>query len=478
MEKVVAAGSWDFGQPTSELVKISSAGLVGNDLKQFLKRASHSFTSQLERIKIAKDEIPIHVIAIGSTEHYGPNRNLDGFKEATCREYHGDFVKNAKVYQNHKNKDPKKSYGVIKASAYNEDMHRIELLLTVNASKEAAERNDGLFDPAQVDRILKNGDFKGSMGTKVAYDVCSSCGNKARTRNEYCEEDACIGPRGEKRGGCKHNLGKLAADGHLLHVDNPNPRFFDFSDVFRPADRIAYGGVATYLEKAASAGEVIGGAQMAEAYGMRMSLNANTDLQYEMACKLAEAEQKLANDLVNPVKRQRLDSLSMAFNTTADIDMRFLQTKQADAIRALADTRSSLSLRDFLTANGRLEKYAEVAERIPGVYSRMMTSDGFLKLLDLQAYSAAPSLTTAARQWGTKCAADYSLDMDQARLRVTKSVIFDGKPRTFRKVSSVSLVNEAERLAWQYGLCKLAFLTTMNPTSEEIELAILQNYVS
>ena len=79
------------------------------------------------------------------------------------------------------------------------------------------------------------------MACRIPFDVCSGCGHKARTRAEYCKAATC------KYGGCHDNLGKIAADGHILHVDNPNPSFFDISNVFRPADRTAYGVKADWL---------------------------------------------------------------------------------------------------------------------------------------------------------------------------------------------------------------------------------------
>src|SRR5690606_28240680 len=69
----------------------------------------------------------------------------------------------------------------------------------------------------------------------VAFDTCMACGNRARTRQEYCDERMC------KRGGVKRNLGKVCDDGFVMGVDNPDPTWFDYSTVFRPADRIAYG---------------------------------------------------------------------------------------------------------------------------------------------------------------------------------------------------------------------------------------------
>jgi hypothetical protein len=137
------------------------------------------------------------------------------------------------------------------------------LLLALNGTEEAARRNNGLVADKELEKLASGSDLAGSMSCTVPYDVCSSCNNKARSRAEYCDEDTCVGPHGEKRGGCKKHLGKVAYDGHWLHVDNPTPRFFDYSMVGIPADRIAYGARADYLAKSASS-VIIGGAELAE----------------------------------------------------------------------------------------------------------------------------------------------------------------------------------------------------------------------
>lgn len=234
MTKIITPGSYDFGEATTSIIKVSSNGLVGHDLSDFIKRAGHKMADEITKLAFAKGEIPIHLIALGATEFYGPNRNGDGFTEECCRNYHPTFVKHARWYRNHQNKDPQKSYGIIKQSFYNEDMHRIELIVALNETKEAAARNGGLIADKELEKLAAGKELAVSMACKVAYDVCSVCGNKARTRDEYCTEENCKG------GGCKNNLCKVAEDGTITYVNNPYPDWIDMSDVLRPADRIAY----------------------------------------------------------------------------------------------------------------------------------------------------------------------------------------------------------------------------------------------
>ena len=58
---------------------------------------------------------------------------------------------------------------------------------------------------------------------KVSYDVCSICGNQAKTRAQYCDH-------------LKIFMGRTMNDGRRVYAINPNPKFFDSSWVDRPAE--------------------------------------------------------------------------------------------------------------------------------------------------------------------------------------------------------------------------------------------------
>lgn len=268
MLKIVDNNSFDWGdKPLGSIIKVSSAGLVGSDRKEFLKTASASLLDTVDSIKVKPGEELVHVIALGTTEEYGPNRNGDGFKKKACQDYHHYFVKDAHVYRNHKNTDPKKSYGVVKASAFNDEMNRVELIVALNSNEKAAKANHGLVADKEMEKLASDKAMAVSMACRVPFDVCSYCGNKASTRDEYCTDVANGGLC--KAGGLKHNLGKLvkvAGELHHLHADNTKPYFFDISHVFVPADRIAY--ASGFCKKAST--DLIGGAELAELYGLSL----------------------------------------------------------------------------------------------------------------------------------------------------------------------------------------------------------------
>ena len=161
MYKVIDVGSWssmDIGPV--QAIKVARNGMGAHDRYDlFQKRAaSHEFERMLARDSLKPGDIPIHLVALGAYEKYGMNRNGDAFKEQWCLHCHDSFVKHAYYYLNHRNKDPKKSYGLVKLSTYNRPMSRVELLVIANGTKEAAERNGGLVLPDNILKKLANND--------------------------------------------------------------------------------------------------------------------------------------------------------------------------------------------------------------------------------------------------------------------------------------------------------------------------------
>jgi len=193
----------------------------------------HSRT--LEKAGAAKDELKVEktagqtdllVIALGSYEGTGANRNGDFFKEAECLEHYKTFVKSGSrrpdgsydgraLNRHHKNKPTDPKYGNIKAAAYNRNMRRIELVVGLDNEKCAKEIQD-VADGKQINV---------SMAAKVAHDNCTWCGHAAPTENDRCSHIPSM-------------LGEINKQGEMCSMDNVRPRWFELSIVGRPADRI------------------------------------------------------------------------------------------------------------------------------------------------------------------------------------------------------------------------------------------------
>lgn len=134
---------------------------------------------------------------------------------------------NAHRFRHHVNKDPNKAYGFILGAFWDDRMKRVIL---VSELVEDMCRQLGAIDLYQR---IQNGEFPdSSMGSKVPYDRCSICGNKARNPAQYCEH---VGAQAMAPYGMKN----LLPDGRRCGVYNDYPRFFDDSFVFVGAERSA-----------------------------------------------------------------------------------------------------------------------------------------------------------------------------------------------------------------------------------------------
>lgn len=168
------------------------------------------------------------VIGVSAMEYYGCNNNGDAFTEADLKKTIPDWTANAHIFLHHVNKDPRKSIGKPVYAWYNNEMHRVELILAIDKSANGAA--------AVVERIKNGEQLYVSMGCNVKYDVCSICGHQSKSRSEYCDH-------------LRYNLKKILPDGKQVYALNPNPKFFDISIVTKPADPTAFA-----LDKIASEG--------------------------------------------------------------------------------------------------------------------------------------------------------------------------------------------------------------------------------
>lgn len=212
-------------------------------------------TSMISQIKPRPEGRYVLLNALGAHEYWGCNSNGDTFPEWSLkggpppkdvvdfvnnsvkplipdycvpsdRTYGGpSFVTGAKVYQNHINKDPTIACGDVIAQAYNDQMHRVELIVFVYEQRA----------PDIVKMIDAGEAVPWSMGAKLKFDVCSICSKVSRNRGEYCSHLAT-------------QLKQFLPDGRKVFSYNYFPMFFDISKVTMPADRSAW-----MLKKVASA---------------------------------------------------------------------------------------------------------------------------------------------------------------------------------------------------------------------------------
>jgi hypothetical protein len=487
MIKFVSPSGWEFDRQIVVPVKVSSRGLIGNDRRDFLKTASHAFLPHVDNYKFASDEIPVHLIALGASEAYGPNRNGDGFKEATCKKYHDTFVKLAKFFRNHKNKPERGDpfYGYVKASAYNDDMRRVELLCALNANKAAADRNGGLVADTEVEKIARGEDFPVSMACRVPNDICSFCKHAAKTRDEYCTSEKCAA------GGCRHNLSRLVKVGgdlHHLHVDNPDPAWFDISRVFRPADRIAYGAKADYFTKAASDDGIF---DLQDCIKMSCNSTAPLDVilyqsgQHGFWSEKTASQIRLGYALATVEKASALPDTLLAGIATQAFPIEKLAafgTPTCDRqLAALADRCIFLSLADYGRLSARSTHVKAAQNVLPSIYGTMATDESLpLRIEQSPSVLLDKVATFKDDLLATSLVKDFSFYKESVYLRSMLGCCRESRIPKIGKHEKLAACNfESKALAEDYAMYKLAALwrsAAHNPNFPlTVRFAVCQN---
>lgn len=475
MIKQFSPAGWDMGSPVASMVKLASDGLRGNDRREFIKRASGSenvFLPYLDSVKMASGEVPLHLIAYGGYEKWGANRNGDAAMRNVLKAAHDTFVSHARFFRNHKNRphEGHPHYGSVKLAAYNPTMDRVELLVGLFGTKEAADAGGGLLADNELHK-LANDNLAVSMAMRVPYDECSACHNKARTRSEYCKEASC------PAGGCDKNLTKLVKlgrDAHHLHVQNHDPVFFDISHVYRPADRTAYGNVADYLVKAADDNGFIGigGAQAAEDLGLVAPLHVIL-AQSDVSWNTKTAEQvKLAHGLdvlerAKPIRPgdEALRAFDPALQSPLDFSKLGLDpaspATMAAGLGALADQGIVIPLREFARMTKRADLATAAAGRLPGIYGRMLADGSLEGRVSRNPYAVSEKLASVAQRNAAFAAADdYALTKSAASGRIVRSAISGQVVPVVKTGFDKSAADNpaAENLAREYAVYQLSAL--------------------
>lgn len=194
------------------LTKESSASNYHPEIQAYIKNA-----------KPIPDLIQVLLTALGAAPHWPQNVNGDIFPEVALKHEGPDygyqtFLTNANYFTHHVNKNPELAKGKVLATVWNDKMKRVELVVGINPT----------LDPDAATSLDNGESLCFSMGARLPYDVCTVCGNKAKTRGEYCDH-------------LRYQLNQIDPEtGMLVGAINPFPKFFDISRVLIPADKTAY----------------------------------------------------------------------------------------------------------------------------------------------------------------------------------------------------------------------------------------------
>lgn len=441
----------------------STVGVGGEIVKsasELGKQAATIFKCEYDALKPPKGKTGIHLVALGDSDAFPMNRNGDLFPKEACEKYYDTFVKHGHVFEHHRNKDPKKAIGEIKAAAYNPDMHRIELYIWAD--------NEKAHD--HLERLEKTGEVSFSMACKVPYDRCSVCDSIRSKPGDPGECDHI-----------KYELGKVAEDGTQIGTFNDKPTWFDISFVGRPADRIAWN-----LKVASAMPEDLHMSSVAraevEGYELPDDLAIESDSakrKLGLMKKLAEAYSRcgswISGESKPSTKREKyeFELMKLAGETLDDVSLMELRRMDpSDAFAALGRAGVVMDAPSFFKYAfggdyGAVEKYIQDVEKAASAVVvdavRSSSCARFCNCSKYDAYSgvfsrpATPDLMRSME----KSSAAYGFGTNDVVTSVL-DVIASGTEPSFRKgglQKETSGCGEVpRRLAERYAMYKLAAL--------------------
>lgn len=446
MPKLILTGSFDHDLDWAPATIVDDPDLLR-------KCASSRVVDEWGDIKPKKNASLIHLIGLGAHEVTGPNRNGDTFTAEFLKEAHPTFIKYGALYRNHKNKDYSKREGEIEKTAFNDDMGRVELLVSANHDK----CSDWLSEIERGKRV----DF--SMGFDCEYDVCSICKNKAPTRKQYCKHVKKASKDSE------FGMGKILPDGRKCFVFNPKGVFNDMSKVGTGADMIAQ-----HLRKVAhlddDADTIIGGAELMEIMFPDVPLE-------KFAAKIAIAEKLSQMEKIIPVSGIRHDKNDEEICEKTAAKLR--EMPSGKMFGELAKIGCLLPLRDlFCLVMGEkfaeIEEFVDEAEKVAHLAfthaaSRDQTLRDICSNKTFECEKVASSLLDTDE--AESLFLSFGTDYDLAEERLMKRAMTGSRRLEICSLSEVSL--PAIKLLEEYAAYKLAALEAglMDPGEDMIRLA-------
>jgi hypothetical protein len=483
MLKVIHSGSYDFGMPTVSLMNIWSRGPD----RDYLQKRASVLTKEIADIKPEKGHSFLHLISLGGHEYYGANRNGDTFNEKSAMleipkpakgvdklvkladgllKYHTTFMKSGGyVYKHHKNTDPKLSIGRVMVEAYNPEMHRGELVIKV-----AEDHPDWRGD---LHSLANGKDIPFSMSCKIAKDLCSYCGNRSRSRMEYCDH-------------LREHMGEILKCGHQICAHNDDPFFFDISKVIKPADRIAWS-----FRKVAETLACKGGAALAEEEGLMLPAwllengTAPSSKQFmrkwAVARKLAEIEKVIDGIAQSGDNTHLKHGLGCPADLSSSDLEKLRKAKLCETLEGLGSAQICLSLRDFFSlvlgdeANKCRGEIEEAEESLPGLFGRLEDRGELQECANDSSYDTeGGAIPGFVRDIVEKLTGSHSMGAEPTRRRMTIAII-RGHSLPEKRAGYVGQSKRADYLAKEYAKYLLSFGLQTERNDEGKELTLLRN---
>lgn len=182
--------------------------LDGNLLKTAAMKLPDGFTYD-------PDYLYLKVKAVSAGEFWGDNKNNDYFPEIELIKHHKTFLA-AHTFKNHENKKIENAIGDVLSAEWSDKMKCVYLIIRI----------DRRVSPTIVRGYEKGFMTDVSMGCRVDHVICSYCGQKAKTRFDYCDH-------------LKTMKGRIMENGKKVCEINIGPKFHDISAVLNGAERTA-----------------------------------------------------------------------------------------------------------------------------------------------------------------------------------------------------------------------------------------------
>lgn len=259
------------------------------DFDRHVKSASACITRDiLDQYRPDKDHFAVHLIALGMHPWFGHNKNADAFTKDACVAKHQTFVTHGAMYLEHNHRSKDLSIGSIKYAACNLQTPRVELI----AWYDMPHRNK---KTEEIYESVKMGSARAfSMSCRIPHDVCNCCGNQAKSPADYCEFMK------RRPGQWIPELQKYA------FVTNPDPTFFDISDVKNNACRTAlylkymHGDEAAVKAASVNGVPTLTGAEWARVAGVNLPEGQDFGKYQPLLEKLAAEEKWIESQLNQP----------------------------------------------------------------------------------------------------------------------------------------------------------------------------------
>jgi len=479
MIKTAFTTSVDWQIEPVQLIPVSRKGV---DRGFFEKQASFLSTGR-STLRPVEGHTPVFVLAMSAGEITGSNRNADYWAEcgkkvpihkpegnnekfantiAGLREKAGTFVTHGKIYRDHKNSDPSLSSGSIFSAEYNEKMGRVE---TISLLKNSEWHNE-------IDAIAAGEHVSFSMSARVRGDICSYCGNKARTKSDYCNH-------------IKKFANMVLDDGHQVVMINVDPTFFDLSGVRKNADRIGFG-----LAKVASVPFDKTGAFLAS----ELSIHCPEETLLKVAGVKLSNDILLLQKLSNIEKSIEASAVPSRLSRAADprthkpiskSKIVIMRSSSPGALfKALERSGMMLSMPDFFkTMLG--DKFSSIGglmnsihSCLPGVFTRIREGEDLDEFLQPGRYRADEKAEVDEKLNKTveEIAPDFSLDDAPVRHRIVISISSFDKDPEITKKSGVLKNPVAEFFARQYALYQISALSK-KASADKLFITVLGNYL-